>query len=452
MEHVNNDMDDLFRKAGDLYPLKTTESNWDGVLDKLREENPGTQTAIPGIITKGNTKKRRWGFLLLLIPLSLGSIIYFSTPKNQQNTVHAAIHVKTNAGEQTDESKNSVTQPGKQDVNTLNKNSAGNNNNSAKTDPSGNKTQAPSDFSSTGEKQTAGANNNIQKSANPKNENIKPGAGEVVIASQPYIYGSDKLSSSDPASFHEPLVKPISLSALSSRETVSVAVKPFSLKSPEGVTLNGLSTETASKSKSNKTQSSKGIFIGLLAGPDWSTVKFQSVKQTGASLGILVGYRFNKRLAVESGFMLDKKYYYSNGEYFNTSKTGLPTTETVNYVTGNCFMFEIPINFRYDFSISKNHGFFASAGLSSYLMKKENYSVNYQGGGGPWTYPDTSYYNSSNNLFSILQLSAGYEQDIGTKTKIRIEPYIKIPLQGIGIGSMPISSLGIYFGITRSFR
>jgi hypothetical protein len=49
-------------------------------------------------------------------------------------------------------------------------------------------------------------------------------------------------------------------------------------------------------------------------------------------------------------------------------------------------------------------------------------------------------------------LSGGYERAIGEKTKIRIEPYVNIPLQGVGTGSLPISSVGFYLGISHSFR
>ena len=40
MEHLENDMDDLFQKAGELYPLKTTGSDWDAVVGKLQKEDP----------------------------------------------------------------------------------------------------------------------------------------------------------------------------------------------------------------------------------------------------------------------------------------------------------------------------------------------------------------------------------------------------------------------------
>ena len=47
-------MDDLFRKAGDLYPLKTTESDWDGVLGKLMEE--GKRNIIVTLVDHHNRK------------------------------------------------------------------------------------------------------------------------------------------------------------------------------------------------------------------------------------------------------------------------------------------------------------------------------------------------------------------------------------------------------------
>lgn len=68
MEHVNNDMDDLFRKAGELYPLKTSESDWDGVLGKLRDEISG---------------KREFHMLPRsgLVQTGAGGYYYFSFPR-----------------------------------------------------------------------------------------------------------------------------------------------------------------------------------------------------------------------------------------------------------------------------------------------------------------------------------------------------------------------------------
>ena len=47
MEHLENDMDHLFQKAGELYPLKTSGSDWDAVAGKLNEEGFGDPSAFP---------------------------------------------------------------------------------------------------------------------------------------------------------------------------------------------------------------------------------------------------------------------------------------------------------------------------------------------------------------------------------------------------------------------
>lgn len=162
------------------------------------------------------------------------------------------------------------------------------------------------------------------------------------------------------------------------------------------------------------------------------------------SLGILAGYRFNKRLAIETGFIWDRKYYYSSGEYFKNS----PPYSSSTTIDGNCNMIEIPLVLRYEFATEYKHGFYVKGGFSSYLMTHQYYSTQRYGAQtGAWPVNDFISYP-----FSVVDLSGGYAFSIGGKTKIQIEPYIKIPLKGLGEGSLPISSAGIYFGISHSFR
>jgi hypothetical protein len=152
-------------------------------------------------------------------------------------------------------------------------------------------------------------------------------------------------------------------------------------------------------------------------------VKFQSVERPGFSLGLLIGYRFNKRLAIETGLNWDKKYYYSKGEYFNTDNIYVPNYWTIMNVDGNCSMWEIPLALRYDFSTTKNHGYFVKAGFSSYIMKKQNYSFAYDSLGYHGKTPYIPYNNTLKYFLANIQLSAGYEHALSEKTKIRIEPY-----------------------------
>lgn len=218
---------------------------------------------------------------------------------------------------------------------------------------------------------------------------------------------------------------------------------------PDSVNQPG-TNQKGNKPVKNLTGKEKGVYLSFLAGPDFSTVKFQSVKNMGYGIGLLIGYRFNKHISLESGVFWDKKQYYSDGEYFNKSKTDIPSTVKIKSLDGDCSMFEVPLSFRYDFAFSRKGRFFSTAGLNTYIMKKENYDYSTEAYPG-WS-RKVSYNNSANNLFSILQLSAGYEYSLGKILQMRIEPYLNIPLKGVGIGNLPISSAGLHLGITLPFR
>jgi len=440
MEHVNNDMDDLFRKAGDLYPLKTTGSDWDKMLGRLKEEDFGDETGVPGSDTKTTRFRRRWLVLLFLIPLGLGSVIYFSHSEKQAGEIALPISKKDGNPDQTARASrmpsDKVEKALPKEIDKPFPNQAGKISLSAeKTSPTVSKTPA-------GFVNSAGVSNRKEKSANNGNDlnnagNAKYGAAAVAVTTavnSKENTGSPKTESAQAQD---------SKSNAPVDSSTSTETKPAGVKPVLTANANNTTPENGSKAKTANTNkaASKGFYVGLMGGPDFSTVKFQGVNKTGLSLGVLVGYRINSRFSIESGIIWDKKYYYSSGEYFKRT----PPVPSGVGISGSCNMLEIPLDFRYNFATAVKHSYFASAGLSSYLNMKEKYSFS--------NYPNVDKsYNGPSNIFSIMQLSAGYEYALGEKTKIRIEPYIKIPLAGVGTGSMPISSAGIYLGITRSFR
>jgi opacity protein-like surface antigen len=190
-------------------------------------------------------------------------------------------------------------------------------------------------------------------------------------------------------------------------------------------------------------------YIGVLGAPDFSTVKYQAIKGVGTTFGLLLGYSFNDRWAVESGVYLDRKRYYTEGEYFNTKNVSTNYNTLLN-VDGTCNMWEIPLNVRYNFNTNERMKWFATAGLSTYLMSNENYAYQDQPWpGGPVTDGYWKIKKPSQYLFSVVNLSAGFEQRIGKIGNLRLEPYVRLPLSGIGTGRLPIMSAGLNIGFTR---
>ena len=84
------------------------------------------------------------------------------------------------------------------------------------------------------------------------------------------------------------------------------------------------------------------------------------------------------------------------------------------------------------------------------FMKKEAYEyVYYYNSSGTSSTHYRSYKNSSQNLFSALQLTAGYTYKIANIGSLRIEPYLRIPVADMGVGKLPLMSTGIHIGLTR---
>jgi len=112
----------------------------------------------------------------------------------------------------------------------------------------------------------------------------------------------------------------------------------------------------------------------------------------------------------------------------------------------------LPIALRYNFnSVKRGSNFFATLGETSFIIHDElfNYSLNKNG----TVYKgDKLYKHSSKNIFANLEMSAGYEKNIGKGTSLRVEPYCQLPLKGVGIGSMHITSFGVNIGITKFIK
>ncbi len=200
--------------------------------------------------------------------------------------------------------------------------------------------------------------------------------------------------------------------------------------------------ETVKKVPGKKDKIKQPLELGLMAGPDKSTVAFGPSDKTGYIFGLQIGYRFSNRWSVNTGILYTKKFYKTDSQHFHYKN---PMNWELDNVEGNCSMWEIPVNVRYDVSFNDKRRWFVSTGLSTYLMDKEYYNLYYSRNGIPYApYPLPSDSNS-NYLFSILNLSVGMERSLGKHFSIQAEPYLKVPLTGLGTGSMRMDSYGIFF-------
>ena len=76
-------------------------------------------------------------------------------------------------------------------------------------------------------------------------------------------------------------------------------------------------------------------------------------------------------------------------------------------------------------------------------MKKESYDYLYQTPTGQTYNYEKTVSNENKHYFSVLTLSGGYQYKLSSRFSFIAEPYIKIPLSGIGLGKIKLNSTGV---------
>lgn len=287
MKYPNNDMDDLFNKAGQDYPLRTDGKNWDAVKEALIASQPPA--------AKGRATRMHLRFLPLLLLLLVTAVFYVkehdanqiprdnqSEPRtsNETGSVEdgAPGDIESNAAQEPVRKRDAKEQ--RQDINdqTI-----------AHRDIGGqDKTQNITDQNTSDQEITVikkGTRAEIQPAANRQDGDFEK------ISNQVY----DELKT-----LHG--IAPQNLSA-------------NHVKHPQGPSslFNNLQVKTAAHKKSSvpsiiKSRNNRSFYYGIKGGPDLSTIKGQRIEKAGYSIGITLGYRFHNRWSVDiSGLWSRKK-------------------------------------------------------------------------------------------------------------------------------------------------
>jgi hypothetical protein len=439
MQYVNDDMDELFKRAAENYPLDTNSADWNKVLAALQNQSQ-TQT----ISEKKGNKNGRFLWLLLLLPIGLICNQLYS-PGSLKNEGISKTGVEGN------HSSNKITTLPK-DINSNKVEDAATDNNSVTNrivDITENSQKDPNTKGSTANL----SNRSVQTQENPslsksnssktKTPGYYSGYNDAFSSSQKRNQSVSNTGFINEELFHDRIYIPgiaVNKEPLDEFSTsVSKSMNPL-FQSPEQEVKQNIQISRRKK-----------FYTGVMGGIDATTVKFQKIENAGFSYGLLFGYQVNKKWSIETGAFLERKYYYSDGKYINTSKIYLPPNTRIDDASGNCKMIEIPLAVKYNFSTHKNSNWFGTLGTSSYIMKKESYNYNYYyGTTGPVPHKK-EYKNSSTNLFTALSVSGGYTHRLGNFGDVRVEPYLKLPVSGMGIGKLPFLSTGLQVGVTRKF-
>jgi translation initiation factor 2 beta subunit (eIF-2beta)/eIF-5 len=386
MKHLTNDMDELFQRAGSDYPLRKSESEWDSIAARLKND---------GVSKKGKRRRAKYtGLGLLFLVTGMLPSLLTQLTNNKSGGFSRQEH------------------PG-----------------------------VP----------TTITENNLRSVRNPENH-IAQNIQRRIVPGHPVIFFPKEIVTPDHSSEAEIMVRSgriINTPIKQELQLVNSFVNDTAdtgIKEQEIPVMQRADNKIIASTEKNKKK--YGFYAGFIAGPQISEVKGQGMRKAGIDIGITGGYRFIRNLSAETGVIFSRKYYFSSGRHFHMPKEdpAMPPDMKVLSIEGSSHVFEIPVKLKYDILQKGKASLFSSVCISSYIMTKEknNYQLIMNGNPGQMT---GNYKSTNRYMAAAFTISAGYEHKTGKRSIIRLEPYIQIPIKGIGVGSMPVTSAGLHIGI-----
>ncbi len=428
MQELDNNMDELLRKAAEKYGLKEGDSQWDAIAPQLP-----TMTVAPVALPE-QRRKRRFAFLLFFLPLLMAggfvvSSLWLKTVIAKERVGNRNVVQAKDAVQNTSDAVNTIAERPTQRIDDKERN------------------DMPATTSIIAKPTLATAEKNqgfiiVKLNRRAAVQIHKPKEGRPVDAPQQLNSYSNTIMQT------ERVRSEMEYLLLKSRVGFTPSLAPEHINIAPQVSIK--KNDSVTKKSSQK---EKGIYLGVVGGPSLQEVKSQGMKKAGFDFGLLTGYRFSDKLSIESGLLFAKKYYHSEAKYFNPAKTNtvMPANMNVLSLEGSSTVFELPVAVKYDFVRKKSASAFAKAGISSFLLTAEKNKYRAMVNGTEQNIIST-YDTNRRYLVGALNFSAGYEHKIGKTYSIRIEPYVQLPLKGTGVGAMPVMSTGLHIGIIRSLH
>ncbi|OEK07498.1 outer membrane beta-barrel protein [Roseivirga misakiensis] len=181
--------------------------------------------------------------------------------------------------------------------------------------------------------------------------------------------------------------------------------------------------------------------FGVMVSLDLSATGLDGFTKPGNMFGLVAEYRFADNWTIQSGLTYAVKRYSALGSEYNTSSWPGGRSDNLVRAEALCFVIDIPINLRRYFQLKNGNQWYVGGGLSTYLMLREDYDYEYTRPSPNWA-PTSQVKGENNHLLGIANFSVGYETGISKKFKLGIEPFMKLPLTGIGQGEVKFLSFG----------
>ena len=450
MTELYNDMDDKSRDAAQNIRIAFDESAWDKMESLLNDEamKPDAPTVSnPVAVNTDNRKNRRWGSLVVLFLLTGATLVFtknYFTPENGTLSLAKndpkALNKSTHENVIDSHERRQFT-----DKHLLARQSEDNTNKNFKSQATfdNNTTLSP-----------------ITKFKNVSSKKIK------IIAKEDNLFRVDndvqknrdndlRLNKQNESKAKvEVENKQSDLEEISIGNLKTIDLAPHKKFIEEGNDTNqhqltilpGVNKKHEPSSKL-KNKFFKNIGFSAFVFPEMSSVRFKASDKITLGYGVGINYTIGKHFTLQTQFSKARKLYVTDRKGYNpVAGSSLIPIDTLK-VNADCKVWDIPVNLRYNFKSNIKNDFFISAGISSYIMKKEIYDFAYYDQ-GIYEKKQRIIENENKHSFCNLNLSVGYQYWLNKKWSIGFEPYFKLPLNGVGAGKVKLTSAGVLFNLT----
>ena len=425
MQHLDeNNMDDLFSEAAEGYPLRVNSSNWERLSAKWEQQSAT-------VAKERNRGLKRYFLPMLLLAFLTGIFLFLFFYGNIKKDTTII------AGKYTRQSERSTTAMNIRKRVFQQTDHKGGNENADRQKSKSPMTNTSGEIMMT--KQTLKKQYCLNEHFSSRISNINEGKTKATD-------DEDMLTTGRAALLQSHKIIPLA-DVMGGRNLQKI-------KGPE-IDLN---PKIAATGKNNPFMikqriSRAGFYIGAEFGPEVNQVKGQGFNGVTGHLGIVAGYEINGRISLETGLVYSGKKYFSSGQYFNTEKimSNMPAGMELMTLNSKLALLEIPLKAKLDLAGNERSHVFASIGLTSCVLLNEQNDYNMMVNGVPEKMTG-EYHTMSDYFAAFFYIGGGFERQLPNRAVLRLEPYLQIPLKGVGQGSMTVLGAGIHFTATLPLK
>jgi hypothetical protein len=188
------------------------------------------------------------------------------------------------------------------------------------------------------------------------------------------------------------------------------------------------------------------LSAGLMVSPDLSSIGLPGRLTPGTNVGVQLEYRLTNRFRVGVGAIHSVKLYSAGVEDYKVPYGFWTYGVAPSGIDANCKVLDLPVHLRFDAVRRARYNAFVSTGLSSYIMLSERYGYRYPTY-DPYLRSEWRGKRTGEHYFSVVNLSVGYERNLGRRFSWQAEPFLKLPLGGVGFGKVRLASGGVFVSV-----